>query len=155
MLSKVGIVVWLFSIGSCLEKDAVYWAPYNQDSDQIAVDVGAEQADARSTELLSTTGSTVVGEGLVSPGAGPVGTEHTIQVLMVEEFQDDVGRVTIEIEGSRGVSTHELIQDSAQPELWLVDVTSVGEAQETRQDEIRFTLWQEAEKGDAGAVKEE
>ena len=101
MTVKLVAAVWLASMASCLDKNAVYWAPYNGDDDVIAVDVGVAEEDDRTSDLHSNTGLTSVGDATISPGAGPVGTEHTVMVLLDEEFSDDVGRVSVE----GGIST--------------------------------------------------
>jgi hypothetical protein len=154
LVAKVAVFAMLAGIGSCLDKNA-YWAPYNGDADEVAVDVGVPEEDARTADLVSTTGSTAIGQATIEPGAGPVGTEHTLTVILDDDFSEDVGRVTVEASSNRGLTTHELMQDSAQAGLWVVDVTSLGEDDEVREDTFRFILWQLSEKGEPNAVKED
>ena len=149
------VAAWLIGLPSCLEKDATFWAPYNGEDDRVLVFVRSDVQGAVDTDLRSSTGSVTVGTATVDPGAGPVGTEHFVTVEVDEAFVEDVGRVTLEIEGDRGATEHELMQDSALAGTWVVQVTSVGEEQESREDSFRFVLWQESEKDDPGAVKEE
>lgn len=149
------VAAWLISAPACLEKNATFWAPYNGENDRVSVFVQDEAGPAAEIDLESSTGSIVVGTARVDPGGGPVGTEHQVLVSIEDSFVSDVGRVTLEIEGDRGFTEHELVQDSALQGTWVVQVTSVGEARESREDSFRFVLWQESEKDDPGAIKEE
>lgn len=150
---------WVFAalfagIGSCLSGNATYWAPYNGTEDIVSVSVGGDVVgDDISIDLTSTTGATVLGTGTVSPGAGPVGTEHLLTVALESAYAGDVGRVSVEAESVRGVTTHEFVQDSADTGLWVVSVTSLGISDEIREDRFRFVLWQESDKDDPDAVK--
>ena len=82
-----------------------------------------------------------------------MGTEHLLTVSLDDQFAWDVGRVTVEADSVRGMTVHELVQDSADTGLWLVSVTSLGNDDEVREDTFRFVLWQESEKDDPDAVK--
>ena len=149
---------WVFAallagIGSCLQGGATYWAPYNHNADSLSVSVGVEAGEDATLELSSTTGMTVLGTATISPGSGPVGTEHVVSVHLDEPFEVDVGRVSVEAESVRGITLHKLIQDSADPGLWVVSVTSLGDDDEVRDDTFRFVLWQVSDKDDPDAVK--
>ena len=152
---KLLAAVWLASIASCLEKNATYWAPYNATDDSVEVAVGRVVGDDVVVDLSSTTGATLLGEGRISPGSGPVGTEHMLSVMLDDGFEADVGRVTAEANSARGLTVHEFDQDSADPALWMVSVTSLGEPDEVRDDTFRFVLWQLSDKDDPDAVKVE
>ena len=150
---KWAYVAFIAGIGNCINGGATYWSPYNGGDDSLVVSVGAALGDDVSLDLSSTTGATLIGTASVSPGAGPVGTEHLLTVSLDEQFAWDVGRVTVEADSVRGMTVHELVQDSADTGLWLVSVTSLGNDDEVREDTFRFVLWQESEKDDPDAVK--
>ena len=98
--------------------------------------------------LTSTTGAVDVGDVTVDPAAGPVGTDHEVIVLVADEYEQDVGRVTVETSGERGTQTHVALQDSADHGLWRVLVTSLGAEGEVRTDTFTTRLWRPTEAGE-------
>jgi hypothetical protein len=146
--------LWLFGLGSCLQDDAIYWAPYNGGDDTVRVAVGAGEAgpDVEVT-LMSTTETVEIGVGTVGPGSGPVGTEHWVYVRVDDLYSDDVGRVTLETDGQRGLTQHVMLKDSAEAGLWVTSVTSLGDATESREDVFRFVLWRLSDKQDPTAIE--
>jgi hypothetical protein len=152
-VTKLLAAILLVSLPSCLENNATFWKQYNGSDDSVVITVQPTVGEDALLELLSTTGAAVVGEARVSPGAGPVGTEHFISVTIDDQLQADVGRISIEANSVRGLTVHEMIQDSAQKGYWEMSVTSLGEDDESRQDDFTFVLWEESTKDDPDAVK--
>ena len=128
--------------------DARIWVQFNSDDDIIEVEVteSADLGESVSEDLSSTTGAVVVGSVTVDPGSGPVGTLHTVQVNVEDEFADDVGRVTLGVDaGTRGIDDFELTRDSADRGLWQIEVESSGVAGESRTDTFTVSLFTEEE----------
>lgn len=135
------------------------WVEFNAPNQTLQVEVlpaGSDVGDDLTLELLSNLGRTVVGEALVSPGSGPVGTEHLLAVDVLDDFEDLVGRVTVVVEtgavkdldgdgepDSRGEGEYELAQDSADPGAWALTLQSLGGDREHRTDRFTVILWEE------------
>lgn len=133
-----------FSCGGDPEEE---WARFNaEDNVSIEVTVELDLGLAVEGELRSTTGTTSLGSILVDPGSGPVGTDHELSVLIDDEFEEFVGRVTVLADaGERGQDEYELRQDSANHGLWVVTLTSMGESGEVRTDTFEVALWEAEE----------
>jgi glycine cleavage system H lipoate-binding protein len=143
-----------FSCGCAGEEESL-WVRFNTD-DTIDVQITAEPTlgPIVEVELHSTTGSVVVGAATVDPGSGPVGTDHVLLVTVSDEWQDQVGRVTVLSDsGARGTAEHEFVRDSADHGVWERTLTSLGEEGETRTDAFTFQLW-EATPGETGVASE-
>lgn len=150
---RFACLLWLVNLGNCFSDDAVYWAPYNSAGDAVEISVGPEVGEDKTIELFSSTGAVSVGTATISPGSGPVGTVHAVEVTVDEEFAADVGRVTIDADSSRGLTAHELTSDSALAGLWVSSVTSLGDDDEVREDTFTVVLWQLSDKDDPEAVQ--
>lgn len=137
----------LAGLMGCPTDDNVGWVAFNADDQTVDIEITAdgEPGDALTLDLVSTTGTVAVGAATVDPGSGPVGTEHNVVINVLDEFEEQVGRVTLETSGDRGNQTHVLIQDSADHGLWQLEVTSLGAEGEARTDTFRVRLWREAE----------
>ena len=130
------------AVGGC-DKNAEEWSRFNAATDVLEIQVGAEVGDPVTIDLYSTTGSNVVGQATVTPGSGPVGTDHEVTVLVADEYEDVIERVSVQSDaGDRGVEVHELVQDSAEHGLWWRILTSMGEEGETRTDTFEIQLWE-------------
>ncbi len=125
--------------------DEVGYERFNQTSDALVVEVAAGAvADDASIELFSSTGTVLVGSFVVSPGGGPVGTEHTLTVSLVEDYVDQVDRVVVTTDsGDRGIEKFEFDQDSANRGLWVTSVVSSGVEGEVRSDTMSVGLFTE------------
>jgi len=125
------------------------WVQFNAQDETLTIPVGPDvSTDPASLTLTSTTGTVDVGEAVVTPGGGPVGTQHDVVITVLDEFEDTVGRVTVVTSGDRGTQRHFLVQDSADPGRWQVSVTSLGAEGETREDVFTVNLWRPAEEGE-------
>jgi hypothetical protein len=148
----VSALIAALLLAGCDGGDDTSWARFNAD-DTVQVEVTASEdlGEAVSADLHSTTGARVVGSVVVDPGSGPVGTDHEVTVEVLDEWEDEVGRVTVRTDaGERGVEDHELWRDSADHGLWVRTLTSVGVEGEERTDTFSVRLWVEDENGDTG-----
>jgi hypothetical protein len=119
------------------------YSQYNADDEQVTITIGGEELPAVSTLLHSTTGQLEIGTGSVDPGGGPVGTVHRVLVEIADEYASDVDRVTVRTSsGDRGDDEFELDNDSAGEGIWALEITSVGEDGESREDTLTFRLWE-------------
>lgn len=142
------VLAGLLAAGCGLGGDAG-WVRFNADDQDLTVQVGpGALADPQTLTLLSTTESVEIGEAVLTPGGGPVGTEHSVIVTVLDAYEEQVGRVTVLTEGERGTQTHLLVQDSADPGLWQVSVQSLGAEDETREDVFTIRLWTPAGEDD-------
>lgn len=135
--------VWIgLSLFSCEETEEDPNQFNAQDESlEILVGISDIQDDASKT-LYSTTGLVDIATATISPGGGPIGTYHQIQVLIFEEYMEEVQEVRIDIEtGVRGTQQYTLTPDSAQPSLYVLELESVGNEEEERTDVFYFSLW--------------
>ena len=116
---------------------------FNAQDESLEVIVGiSDIQEETSRTLYSTTGLVEIATAAISPGGGPVGTVHQIQVQIFEEYMEDVQEVRIDIDsGERGTQQYTLIPDSAQPNLFVIDLESMGGEEEEREDIFLFSLW--------------
>ena len=123
------------------------WEQFNGDADSVEIDVGApDLLPDVSVVLTSTTGAVEVGLGTVSPGGGPIGTEHECVVQVDEAYAGDVDRVSVRTSsGDRGEDEYDLKRDSAGEGYWSLDLQSAGEEGERRTDVVTFRLWTSVE----------
>ncbi len=137
----------LFLLLACGDDEEINWVQYNAADDLVEVEVGASDVlDPVSAPLHSSTGEVEIGSGTVDPGGGPIGTEHRVVVELFDDYDQDIGRVTVRTtSGDRGEDEYELTPDSTGKGIWLVEVVSVGEEGEIRTDTLRFRVWTEGE----------
>ena len=116
---------------------------FNAHDESLEILVGiSDILEDTSRTLYSTTGLVDIATATITPGGGPVGTNHQIQVLIFEDYMENVQEVLIDIDsGSRGTQQYTLTPDSAQPSLYVLELESVGEEGEERTDHFRFSLW--------------
>ena len=112
---------------------------------EIIVGISDIQEDVSRT-LYSTTGLVEIATASITPGGGPVGTLHQIQVQIFEEYVEEVKEARIDIDcGERGTQQYTLTPDSAQPSLFVLDLESMGGEEEERTDAFTFSLWDHPE----------
>lgn len=143
----IRFIVPLLSLGifDCPGNSA-NWVRFNAGDDEITVEVtrSLDLGESVSEDLLSTTGSVVVGTILVDPGSGPVGTMHTVLVDVEDEYEEIVRRVTITVDaGQRGAEEFDMQRDSADHSLWEIELESTGVEGETRIDVFRPRLYED------------
>ena len=130
-------------LGSVCPDPEITWVRFNAD-DTLEVEVTADETfgDPVSTQLVSTSGRTVVGLATVDPGAAPAGTDHDLWVEVERRYQGRVGRVSVEADaGDRGIDVFDLERDSADPALWWTTLRSQGLEGEERTDVFTIQLW--------------
>lgn len=154
---------------ACKDDTKSVWVEFNAPNQTIAVEVlpaGSPEGEDTSIDLLSNLGRTTVGEALVSPGSGPVGTQHLLAVDVLDDFEDLVGRVTVIVDSqavkdldgdgepdSRGEGEFELLHDSADPGAWALTLQSLGGDDERRTDRFTVVLWEEEKLRDVGTAE--
>ncbi len=131
----------------CQEETEPNWIQFNGEADEVTIEVGAaELLDDVSCELTSSVTGLVVGSASVSPGGGPIGTEHTILVVVEDEWEHDVGRVSVRTDsGDRGTDEYDLDPDPADEGYYGLTILSVGDEGEQRTDTLTFRLWYDSE----------
>lgn len=134
--------ICLLGLG-CGEEENQDFTQFNATTDTMIVDIGPE-ADETPTEveLRSSTGQVIVGTAVLTPGGGPVGTEHMLVVEVADTWQGQVEEVVISIDsGDRGIEEFTLKRDSADPGYHQIDIISVGNEGEIREDLITIQLF--------------
>ena len=132
----------LFALLACEQSEEVDYSQFNLTEDQIIVSIGGETTADADTILHSSTGIVEVGSATLSPGGGPIGTTHNLTVIVSDEYEDLVSRVSVKIDsGDRGEEEFELVSDSADEGLHMLDIVSVGDEGELRDDILYIRLW--------------
>jgi hypothetical protein len=146
-----GFVAFAAMLLSCAETE-VDWLQYNAESDSLEVQVGAvEVQEDGSVALYSSTGLVEIGIGTISPGGGPIGTEHSILVTVSDDYANDVDRVSIRTDSeARDEDEYDLESDSAGEGLYATTLVSVGDDGEVRTDTLTFRLWYDANQDTGG-----
>jgi hypothetical protein len=140
------LLFWLaLGFTGCNQDDVeATWVRFNNDEDFIEIEVepGAV-GDEILGDVTSTTGETVVGSIRVTPGSGPVGTEHTVVVQVLEAYEERVARVDIKaVSDDRGNRIFTLQQDSAELGVWVAELVSYGVDDEVRVDRLEPSLYE-------------
>lgn len=148
--------ICLFGLG-CGEESDSDLDQFNATTDAFNVSI-APDADLtpQEIELRSSTGQVVVGTALITPGGGPVGTEHQIVVEVADTWQGQVEEVIVSVDsGDRGIEEFTLKRDSADPGYHQIDIISVGEEGEVREDTFTVKLFanETQSTGDTGATE--
>lgn len=137
-------MLWLAAaLFACNNGDEVVWRQFNNAADTIQVEVApGEPGDSVAADLTSNTGAVIIGTIGVTPGRGPVGTNHLLLLEVDDEWEDRIRRATITSFGERGEEQYELLQDAADPGIFDLTLTSLGVEGESRIDEWTITLWE-------------
>lgn len=105
--------------------------------------------DAVTIDLHSTTGEVVIGSATVSPGGGPVGTTHDVVVVIADDYEEKVDRVSVRVDsGDRGEDEYDLERDSADEGYYKLSMVSVGDEGEVRDDTFTIKVWDEDDDSD-------
>ena len=133
------MLTWI--LFACPEKESEP-VQFNAPDESLVIHVGIDHLEEDvSRSLYSNTGIVEVAQALITPGGGPIGTLHQIQVQIEEDYAETVQEVYIDIDShSRGISSHLLSTDSAQPSLHVISLESVGDEGEIREDIFTFRL---------------
>lgn len=134
--------ICLFGLG-CGEESDSDLDQFNATTDAFSVSI-APDADLtpQEIELRSSTGQVIVGTAVITPGGGPVGTEHQLVVEVADTWQGQVEKVVVAVDsGDRGVEEFTLKRDSADPGYHQIEIVSVGEDEEVREDTFTVKLF--------------
>lgn len=145
MIGLFGVFFW-----ACQESEEENYNQFNAETDQLEVSVGIEEElEATTIELHSSTGQVIVGTATLTPGGGPIGTEHQLIVEVENTWETEVTRAVLVIDsGERGEKEYILNRDSADAGYHQVDIQSVGDIGEVRTD--TFTIQLYVEEGSTG-----
>ncbi len=133
-----------FALMGCNRDEEVTYTQYNHEEDSLAVEVGvAELLASVDIDLHSSSGEVVIGSASVDPGGGPIGTEHEVVVIISDDYQDDVDRVSARLSSpNRSEDEFELDQDSADEGYYKTILQSVGDDGEVRTDTVTVRVWE-------------
>jgi hypothetical protein len=153
------VLVSLLTAGvsaGCQADDAV-WVDFNAPDQTLVVQVTAEEVPLGEPvliDLVSNVGGLPVGTAELDPGSGPVGTDHFLFVEVFDDFEELVGRASVEVaseavsdldgdgdQDSRGEGEFDLVRDSADPGVFALTLLSLGAPGEVREDEFTVHLW--------------
>jgi hypothetical protein len=138
------LFVTLLSLLGCDEETELVYSQFNATNDVIVISVGIDEILPDLTvDLHSSTGQIIVGTATVTPAGGPVGTSHVLTVIVDDEWEDQVTRVTVRTDsGERGEDEYDLVTDSADEGLHQIKLVSYGENDEVREDKFTIRLWE-------------
>jgi hypothetical protein len=144
-MSRTGwsLLAWA-AVAGCQQQEEDVWVQFNGADDvaEIGVTADATLGEPLAVDLTSSTGTVLVGDVWIDPGAGPVGTEHEITLSIAEEFEERVTVARIEVRSERGEHTYDMVQDSAEGWRWVLSLTSLGVDGEERTDTLQFRLFE-------------
>lgn len=136
--------IGLLAVAACNKGEEVVPVQFNGDDDILVVCVGTGDCEpVGEIDLRSTNESTLIGTASVDPASGPVGTLHTVSVDVDDTWQDQVIKVTAEFISERGDQDWLLQQDSADHGNWEIEVQSLGDPDESREDQIILRLFED------------
>lgn len=139
--------VYLFTCAalcSCGDKTDTNYTQFNSTTDTITVQIRDDIAEDTEIDLHSSTAQVIVGRAHLTPGGGPVGTEHRLVVEVFDTWQLEVVQVLLVVDsGDRGQTEFVLNRDSADPGYHQIDVVSVGDAGEIREDQFTIQLFRD------------
>ena len=128
---------------SCGDEDEGTYVLFNHEGDSMEIHIGAELMGAHTIELKSSTGDNVVGTATVDPQGAPCGTEHTMVVIVADEYENLVDRVTVVTDSpDRGIDEYSMVQDSADEGYYKLSLQSTGAEDEERIDTLTFRLYE-------------
>lgn len=143
MTRLVSVLAVSAALVACNKDEGTQYDQYNADGDVLEIEVGIDtELEPVETPLLSSTGQVEVGLARVTPGGGPIGTEHDVVIEVYDAYQDVIDRASVRIRSpGRGVDEYDLEQDSADEGVYLRALESVGADGEVRTDTLTFRLW--------------
>lgn len=133
--------------GNCQKDDnsaEFDWVQFSSDDDHVEVPITRLEtvSPAIVLDLTSSTGTVVIGTATIDPGSAMVGDTLRVTVDIDDDYMKQVDRLDLEIDsGERGVTTLDLLQDSADDSLWVLDLTAYGRDGESRTDDFRFVAY--------------
>jgi len=155
-------LVLLLAAAGCNKKEEAVWIQFNADGDVLEVHVGGEPADVEGcdpgvscTDLHSLIEGAVIGTATADPSSGPVGTEHRLLAIVGDDWEEQVGRVTVEAAGERGLDVFELERDPANRGAWGVSLESLGGQGESRVDAWTVRLFEAVVEDELDVTTEE
>ena len=141
-VKNLSILLLPWSLCACEEVEDAS-SQFNASGESLTISVGVEEVLPPVERMLhSTTGLVEIGQAYVVPGGGPIGTSHQIQVEVFDEWEEEVSQVVVKTDsGSRGTLEYNLIPDSADLGVYILDLESVGDPGEVRDDVFTLNLW--------------
>ncbi len=145
-MTRLRVLLPVLGMVACDPEADVVWRQFNGSDDTLQIEVRPGEPEGLIIEELSSnTGVVVVGEATVEPARGPVGTEHTLLVIVGEDWAERVERASVTSIGERGEETYDLVLDTARAGVFELVLTSLGEPDESRVDTWRIELWEAVE----------
>ena len=128
---------------SCGEESKTDYTLFNSETDFFEVEVGTETTgEDQLIELHSSTGQVIVGTATLTPGSGPIGTEHRLVIEVNDNWQAQVVEAIVLVDsGERGIEEFTLQRDSADAGYYQVDIIFVGDVGEIRTDTFTIQLF--------------
>jgi hypothetical protein len=104
--------ICLLGLG-CGEETEEDFTQFNSTTDTLTVSVTPDAVESTTeVDLRSSTGQIIIGTAILTPGGGPVGTEHQLVVEVANTWQGQVEEVVISIDsGERGIEEFTLKRD--------------------------------------------
>ncbi len=145
------LFIGLLSLVACKGDPDPEWIQFNADGDNLSVYVGQEppaedslcEEGVACTDLHSIVEGLVIGEATVDPLSADSGAEHHFVVVVADEWEELIDRVSVEVDGERGEQSFDLVRDRANQGAWGMTLESAGRASEERIDVWTVRLWED------------
>ena len=137
-IASIGLILLV----GCDPNAGEEWRRFNNESDVLNLEIQDQIGPDLTIDITSNTGAVVVGTGTLSPGSGPVGTQHVLLIEVANEWEERIGRASITSIGKRGVEEYDMRQDAADPGIFDLTLVSLGAKDETRTDQWLINLWE-------------
>lgn len=162
----------LLLLSACDEGEELVWAQFNAAGDTMDVVVGApEEGEPVTIDIHSSTGRYVIGQATLTPGSGPIGTQHELLVQVGTQFDpgladgvdageplvERVKRVSARVDsGDLGVQSWDLTRDTAVRGTWVLELLSMGDPDAApRTDTLTVFLWEALPESEAAGTNTE
>ena len=145
------LFIGLLFLVACKSDTDPEWIQFNAEGDSLSVFVGQEaptgdascEEGVACTDLHSIVEGLIIGAASVDPISANAGSEHHFVVVVADEWEGLIDRVSVEVDSERGEQSFDLVRDRANLGAWGLTLESEGRPAEQRIDIWTVRLWED------------